>query len=499
MKGISLAALPFLALTACGSTTGGSPEIADSFAGWFNDFRTCRQEYAEMDARVERSGNGNGAYYRVPGYPFFRTDRITASMAREVRTIDEIGGWMRRMREFDQEAREVEYRNLGLSKHEIAEYSLRFHGCGGALATVEFMDDPEALKRLIDAVRPPDEYSTLQRIIGFYPMDVPRMKARVAADQLSLDEAYRQAPSKIPGSPFTILWKPQIDGEVSDLSSFEVGAITDELGFPALTDGQWRALTLAYAPHLLIDTASEHDLLAQPVMTASGARADVSKHQVHYYLTFTRVAHRVLPQINYFFWFRGQGEDSPLDGFIWRVTLDGDAHPLVYERIHTSGYGHEWYPVQRLMLRRETAPEEAPVVAPEPAPAHLPTLRLKADTHAMQRIVTLPEASADSQDAFELVRLEDLFTMTTPGGGTRNLFGPNGLVQGPHGPDPIGGWSSGIYEPGALRLLGRHAIAHVGRVHFDDPFLLESVFHVPQQSPLRPIAGPLSDPPAPGP
>ncbi|TDU28958.1 hypothetical protein DFR24_3340 [Panacagrimonas perspica] len=493
MKGIRVAALPLLLLTACASLNGEDADVVDPFQGWFEEFRTCRQEYADMDARVEAAGKGNGAYYRVPGYPYFRTDRITASMAREVRTIDEIGGWMRRMREFDQEARDVEYRNLGFTAHQTAESNLRFHGCGGALAAVEFMDDPDALKRLVDAVQPPDEYSTLQRIVGLYAVDAPRMKARVAAYQHTLDEAYRQSLVRRSGQATPTLWKPQLEGDVSDISSFEVGAITDELGFPALTDGQWRALTLAHAPHLLIETASEHDVLAQPVLTASGAAAEISQHRVHYYITFTRVGHRVLPQFNYFFWFRGEGEGAPLDGFIWRVTLDGDAHPLVYERIHTSGYGHEWYPVQPLVSRAGENLEEPPVIAPEPAPGRLPTLRLQAHSHAVQRVAALSDVEGATEKTYEIVRLEDLFMMPSPSGGTQSLFGPDGLVKGPHGPDPIGGRSSGIHEPGALRQLGRHAIAHVGRAHFDDPFLLESVFHVPEQSPLRPIAGPLFD------
>ena len=91
MNGIRSVALPMLALTACVSVNEGAGKIDDPFQGWFEDFRTCRQEYADMDARVARAGKGDGAYHRVPGYPYFRTDRITASMAREVRTIDEIG------------------------------------------------------------------------------------------------------------------------------------------------------------------------------------------------------------------------------------------------------------------------------------------------------------------------------------------------------------------------------------------------------------------------
>lgn len=498
VNGACLSSLLTLSLalfaTACATFRPGTADLFDPFQGWFDDFRTCRQEYAAMDARVAAAGKGDSAYHRVPGYPFFRTDRITASMAREVRTIDEIGGWMRRMREFDQEAREFEYRNLGLTKHEAAEYSLRFHGCGGALATVEFMDSPDAFQRLVEAVQPADEYSGVQRFLGFYTAAGPGMRAKVAEYQRSLDDAYHQSLIDPERSRTSTLWKPRLDGEVSELSSIQLGAMTDELGFPALTEGQWRALMLAHAPNVMIQTASERDVLAQPTLTTSGAGADPAQHRVHYYITFTRVGHRVLPQLNYFFWFAGEGDPAPLDGFIWRVTLDADAKPLVYERLHTSGYFHEWYPVQHLVVRTNITHEEPPVVAPESAPMRAVTLQLKPGSHAMQRVVERPTAELEDEQSYELVRLEELFTMELPGGGSRSLFGPDGVVQGPHGDDPIGGPASGIHEPGALRLLGRHAIAHVGRVHFDDPFLLESIFEVPAQPPLRPIAGPLYDP-----
>jgi len=37
-------------------------------------------------------------------------------------------------------------------------------------------------------------------------------------------------------------------------------------------------------------------------------------------------------------------------------------------------------------------------------------------------------------------------------------------------------WPMGIRSPGAMRQWGRHAVAFVGRRHFDDPFLISSLF-----------------------
>ena len=37
-------------------------------------------------------------------------------------------------------------------------------------------------------------------------------------------------------------------------------------------------------------------------------------------------------------------------------------------------------------------------------------------------------------------------------------------------------WPTGVYSPGAMRQWGRHAVAFVGRRHFDDPFFMDKMF-----------------------
>jgi hypothetical protein len=44
-----------------------------------------------------------------------------------------------------------------------------------------------------------------------------------------------------------------------------------------------------------------------------------------------------------------------------------------------------------------------------------------------------------------------------------------------------------VSHPGALRIYGRQPVAYVGRAHFDEPYLLESVFVPP---PAPPAAAP---------
>jgi hypothetical protein len=309
----------------------------------------------------------------------------------------------------------------------------------------------------------------------------------------ALEQAYVAPVDQLPARAPLRLWKVSKVEDLSLVPNVYKGMLPDELGFPGLTDSQWRALAEHHAPRLWIETASTDDEPAQPVHTPRGVTADPARHSSNYHITFTRFGGIPLTQINYLFWFRGS-DKAPLDGFIWRVTLDPQAKPLVYESLHTSGRDHRIFPVQALQRRTTDDGAAEPVaVAPQLAPDHHPTLRVAATTHEILRVLGPGDEPIDAQgvtQTYALTRYEDLMALPRPEGGTRSLFGPDGIVPGPHAEDPIGGRASGIPEPGALRALSRLPVAHVGRRHFDEAFLLESVFLPPAPPPAATARAP---------
>lgn len=330
---------------------------------------------------------------------------------------------------------------------------------------------------------PPDIYSTAQRAFGFYAFSAPGMRARIEERRKALEQAYGTPVSQLPARAPLRLWKASEAEDMTLVENAYKGMLPDELGFPGLTDSQWRALSEYHAPRLLIETASIEDEPAQPVHTPQGPGADPEHHTTNYHITFTRFGGIPLTQINYLFWFKGANDKAPIDGFIWRVTLDPHAKPLVYESLHTSGRDHRIYPVQSLQRKEPGNGSDEPVtVAPQLAPALHPTIRIAATTHEILRVLGPDDVPVDAQvvtQTYDLMRYEDLMALPRPEGGTRSFFNPDGIVPGPHADDPIGGRSSGIPEPGALRALSRLPVAHVGRRHFDEAFLLESVFVAP--------------------
>ncbi|MDB5978178.1 MAG: hypothetical protein JWR07_4938 [Nevskia sp.] len=473
MSGWLLGSMLCAALASCAHTQ------QTELTGWFRDFNSCRDEYAAMDARVAAAGVGDAAYYHVPGYPYLRTNRVLASFRNEVEGVNQVGGWIRQMRELDQEAREYEYINLGMTIKEAAIQRFRFLNCGRALASVD-LDEPAGYAHLLSVVQPADEYSTLARTIGLYPLAVPLMRSQLSAKReadmreltLPVDELSASAP--------LWLWSVKPVEDLGLLSNAYARAVPDELGMPGLVDSEWRALAEYYAPRLWIETADDGDWPAAPQLTPGGPAADPAQPLVNYQINFTRFHGAGLVQISYFVWFKGTkaaGAAGALDGFIWRVTLDTRGQALVYESLHQSGSDHRWFPAQPLALRGASAYwEEPPLVIPGLAPTRFATLRLAAGTHALQHVTAPEQAQGASPRQYELRRYEDLFTLPYPDGGTRSLFDPDGRVKDTYSPDPLGWIGSGLRQPGVLRQYGHHAIAHIGRSHFDDAFLLETVF-----------------------
>lgn len=467
-----------LALSAC-TTAGPSP-----FVGLYAGYDDCRERYAEIDTQIDAAGVRDGAFYRVPGYPYMRTDRLLASYAHEVQGLNEVAGWMRRMRELDQESREFEMRNLGMSLQEVGLKRSRLQDCGRVLAAVE-LDSPEALNGLRDAVQPPDEYSGVARALGLYPLMAPLLKSHTTRQQEQAQAQFSRAVDQTAAQRPAVHWKTQ---EVEDLSlvptDFEK-AYPDELGMPGLVDSAWRALAEAHAPQLWVESDDAVNQPGVPVWKDGGLAVDASKPVVHYHVDFARFGGHALVRVNYFLWFRKAGAEgidgADVDGLIWRVTLDRQAEPLVYESLHASGRDHYWFPAQALQQRQDNNGYwiDPPLFPQDGLAPRMPVLRLAQEQHELRRVLPASEVAEGPVRTYALERYEDLYLAPTPDGGTRSIFGADGFVAGSDATEPVWLLASGMRRPGALRQYGHHATSLLGQRHFDDPHLLEEVFVAP--------------------
>ena len=458
-------------LVAC-APLGRSPS---PFTGFYKDYASCRQEYAEMDARVARAGVGSAEFYRVPGHPYLRTDRLLASFRNDVQGLEDVSEWLGRMRELDQDARDYEYINLGMTELQAAIQRDRFLNCGRVLATVE-LRDPSAWEKLVAVVYPEDDYSDWARWLGLHALRVRTLRAQELAANQELQQQHREAVARSNESP-TRLWMARPAEESTPLPLIADTVQLNVLGYPNLLVSQWRTLVDTHAPALWVESAADVDQPAAPTWTVQGLSADPSSPQLSYQVGYTRYRDETLVQITYTIWFKS-GERAthvPIDGMIWRVTLDRRLEPLLYESLHPSGDDHRWYVVHPMRLRAEADPELS-FIAPDLAPAATPVLHFEAGTHRLRRVVSSERLRPSQTMNFELRAYEELYTMPLPDGGSRSLFDPNGMIAGSEARGEAPGWSSGIPHPGALRQAGHHAVTHIGRRHFDDPDLLDVTF-----------------------
>lgn len=213
------------------------PPKTSPFTGFYKNYWNCRDQYAEIDAKVDAAGVRDAQFYRVPGYPYLRTDRLLATFGPHVRGVNDVSEWVRRMRELDQDSREFEFANLGMSDFEAATLRDRFLNCGRILANIE-LTEPGALDAMIEKVYPKDAYSDIARIVGLHVLRIPGIRAREAALQDELTTSQMQSEAAMGDA--TQEWAVRPVEDMALLAGAADSVQFNILGFPNLFGSQWR-------------------------------------------------------------------------------------------------------------------------------------------------------------------------------------------------------------------------------------------------------------------
>ncbi len=447
----------------------------------------CLTVYAQLDAAVAQLGAAPSAPARIAGFPYLRVDRFLASYSDQSLSPAETVAWLTRLNALDQQARQIEWASLpadakaALNHHHApaSDIPAVLTTCANLLRAAD-QSDPERLALIRQRARAPDDYRTIQQILGLYPLTMlpvdfgvfryqEQTRARFAQPEGSAQgELRRYGPASAPPPWVHSLSFPR-----------------DALGIVEPSTAQLAALFAAHAPVWEIDTVTDADRPGAPYWRADGVPSvNVAEPVVYHYASHSRWQGEPLLQLNYLIWFaarlRTGGFDllgGPLDGVLWRVTLDHRGQPLLYDSIHACGCYHLLFPGPALRLRPETAHWAEPPLAPQAAsvlkPGERRVIRLAPGTHYLQRIgADRPETTV----ALEMRDYAELYAVPVESGGRRSLFGPNGLAAGSERAERWLLWPTGVPSPGAMRERGRHAIAFVGRRHFDDADLLDRLF-----------------------
>ena len=110
-----------------------------------------------------------------------------------------------------------------------------------------------------------------------------------------------------------------------------------------------------------------------------------------------------------------------------------------------------------------------------PAPGRRMVLHIASGSHYLSAISPSPNETL-TQVRYDLVPMDSLRSLPVANGGTRSLYGSDGIVAGTERLERFVLWPMGVPSPGAMRQWGTHATAFVGRRHFDDPYLIDRTF-----------------------
>jgi hypothetical protein len=458
--------------------------------------RDCARWFARLDETVDGAGFRDGGVYRIPGFPYLRADRFLASFRNEVKDDPEaFAAWVERLRKLDATARGYELRNLPphlLAPLEVPDRNAaaaKSDACAAELSRLDLTTTPQR-EALADRAGVPDDYIEWKRVFGLYPIatlpfsigvhrwqeETVRMFRRTAAGDAGEDAFARYEPGEQPAG-------------ASRIRAVFARAQTDRLGIPKFSRDDRESLFLTFAPIFEINTSGVYDRIGSPVWgTAPAPEVDVAHPVVYRRLAFTRYRDRVLVQLVYTIWFPERPREGSLDllsgrldGLVFRVTLDPEGQPLVYDTIHPCGCYHMFFPTERVRVRPSPQPgiewAFVPATLPSVDPTQRIALRIASRSHY---IVDLRFDTGGRGTVYRFAEDDELRALPTIGGATRSAFGPDGIVPGTERSERILFWPTGVDDTGAMRQWGRHATAFLGRRHFDDPDLIERRFSLVQ-------------------
>ena len=451
---------------------------------------SCAVFFGSLDKITEEAEVLDPGDFRVKNYPYLRVNRFIASFREEVDDQAAFEAWMDRMQALDQDARQYEIANLPDSavamldsvKGRAGLYN-KVATCGDLLKKADFYDI-EHQQKLRNRVSASDEYIVLRRVLGIYPLTSLFVSHGVSKWHASAHKSFSIEP---PINWQTIRYVP--DQKIDWGSAYQIISLTkrDALGIPVYSPEQRNALFRMYAPVWEVQIEDNDDRIGTPIWTGQGVLdVDTRRPQTYTLVSFTRFGKQILTQLNYIIWFPSRPKRSDwdlygglLDGLNYRVTLDSDGTPLLYETVHNCGCYYKAYPTKRLQVRAKIDYAEPPLILRSPdldPPTEIITIAMESRTHYVQYLYPLSPELPPEAAVYSLADYGQLRSLAYSSTDHRSMFNQYGLAPGSERLERYILWPTGVVSPGGMRQWGRHAVAFVGRRHLDDPRYMDRMF-----------------------
>jgi hypothetical protein len=451
----------------------------------------CADFFASLDKQTQEANVIDPGAFQVKNYPYLRVNRFLASFGGEADNGAAFAVWADRMQSLDQEARKYEIANLpgsaAAARNKGSERSglyAKVVTCGDRLKAADFqtIKHQEGLKKSVSV---PDDYITSRRILGIYPLTSMFVYSGVSNWHAEVNKSFS---SEAPVNWRSIRYSPEPEIDILSAHQPVAPIKRDALGIPIYPAETRKALLQLYAPVWEIQFEGNYDRIGAPLWTAKGVLGVDTEQPVTFtMLSFTRFEKEILTQLNYIIWFPSRPKNGTLDiygGFLdginYRVTLDDNHEPLLYETVHNCGCYYKAYPTNRLPVRVKIDYAEPPLIlkAPEVDPAkNFMTVSITSRTHYVQHLY--PSSYNKLQTSATLYALKEydqLRSLPQATDDRRSIFSPEGIVKGSERSERFILWPTGVHSPGAMRQWGRQPVAFVGKRHFDDPFYMQRMF-----------------------
>ncbi len=458
--------------------------------------RLCQRWLEGIETLVEEYGLEDPETVLINGFFHLRVNRFLASMSELTTSNDTFAGWLEEMRQLDATVKTLEFANLpGSAQQKLisalpieGSYEQALQDCGRRLNKLG-SNIPGLKENLLEQAQVPDAYQTWKRVVGLYPL--ARYAASFSIERLhqELDAGFKIPPAQLPKLGTLIRYSPPQSKPLTPESITAIlrPAYDTSLGIPHLTPSELQQLSAHFAPVWEIDTRNDTDKIGT-VVPDSGEQPQVNTNRPAVYIAYAyaRWRGRVVLQLIYQIWLPAREKTGlldlyggPLDSVIWRVTLSPEGAPIAFDSIHGCGCYYLLFPGQGY---RAIAPKDGaePVLSPKTIdsipPGNRLLLRLQSRTHYLQQTALLDDTSVEPSTLHYIFHdLQQLRSLQMPDGTKRSLYDEDGIIDASERAERFLLWPYGVASPGAMRQWGAHAIAFIGRRHFDDPFLLEKL------------------------
>ena len=455
--------------------------------------KECLTFFNNLDASINTLTFFEASVQRVDGYPIYRSDRFLASFANQKLTQQEHSAWKASLHANAINAYQQEIARLPNDiKLPLAFKQLSIiNNISQCFSNLESYFLKKEIKTPLDIERLTikDNYSTMARFFGIYPLTQWLAQPSMKSYQEEMTARYLKG--QYPDSTIH-LYQPKSRTTV-DIQSIQQtlsnAYSANALRIPVLNASEKQTLLAHFSPNLSIEKTNSSDMIGSPEWGENDQIiVNTQKPRAYTFITYTRLNGQVLIQLNYGFWFPERPSQSnfdiyagELDGIIWRVTLDTQGNPFFYDSIHQCGCYHKVFLPQDVSYDTTNNTVESPLFFSinndTSDSTHPITLNIDSSSHYIVGVSQVHSSLYSKSEKTTFYEFADyrLLSQLPTKNRRKSLFKENGIIGQSARKERWFLWPLGVVNAGAMRQKGRHAIAFIGRRHFDDAFLFEKL------------------------